>query len=615
MSWGKSLRRICARPSRRRGIVAVQVGVALVMIAGFAALTIDVGAMYNAKADLQRTADAAALAAASKLSDYTNPTASPQDLARAEALKYTNRNNVFGQENEEMTLDTADVEFGRAVYNEGSGSYDFVPNDSFPDAVRVRVRMNEQSSNRALTLYFARVFGRETKDLEAEAIAMMVPRDIAIVADMSGSHTDDSELAHYNSMAEGSGVNLFDVWDNFPGGVGDIDSSWNGDEFSVRGGGPSPQMAGPAWGAMKDLGFGNTTVGPNYQPSYDLGLVRLPQYQDWSNTKIETYLANQGYIPEEIDVIMSSAHDGDGAWDERVAVALGLAKWNSGIPGGLWEQQGLSPSQAGNGNDWIGGSEITWQETFGDRTMNQSAAIWQDYINNYMSKTWTQMYHANSDFRYRFGIKTFINYLMERRPRHSETPEFANTPTQPMQAVKDAVGQLVDTITGLETDDHLSLEAYDTGAYHEVNLTEDYESVRTRMNEMQAAHYDVWTNMGGGILRAREELTGPRARGTARKVMILLTDGNANVSANGVTGDNNGGRAYAEAQAAQAVSDGIRIFSVSVGVAADVDLMDLIAGMGSGTHFHAEGAIDTYSAQLEAIFQSLGGARPVELIR
>jgi hypothetical protein len=572
--------------------------------------------MYNAKADLQRTADAAALAAAAKLSDFSNASLSPQDLARAEAEKFTRQNTVFGQENAEMVLESADVEFGRAVLNTTTGSYDFVPTTNFPDAVRVRVRMDEQSANRALSLYFARVFGRDSKDLEAEAVAMMVPRDIAIVADLSGSHTDDSELRNFASMDEASSINLYDVWADLPGGIDDVDSVWSGDEWAApKGGGASPQMAGPAWGVMKELGFGKTEIAYHYNPTQDTGLVRLGQYQDWSNATIESYLANRGYITEEIDAIMASSHDGDGAWDERVAVALGLASWHSGMPGGRWEQLGVSPGDAGNGNDWVGGGELVWEETFGDRTVSQSQSIWQDYINNYMNKTWTQMYQANSDFRYRFGVKTFVNYLMERRPRHSQTPELADVPTQPMQAVKDAVGHLVDTITGLETDDHLSLEAYDTSAYHEVDLTDNYEQIRTRLYEMQAAHYDVWTNMGGGILRAREELNGSRSRATARKVMFLLTDGRANVTASGSTGDYTGGREYARAQASLAVSEGIRIFAVSVGAGADTALMEELATMGSGTHFHAEGSIETYSQQLEAIFRTLGGSRPVELIQ
>jgi hypothetical protein len=43
--------------------------------------------------------------------------------------------------------------------------------------------------------------------------------------------------------------------------------------------------------------------------------------------------------------------------------------------------------------------------------------------------------------------------------------------------------------------------------------------------------------------------------------------------------------------------------------------MEEIADIGHGEHFHAEGSIEQYSAQLAEIFQQLGSQRPVELIR
>ena len=53
------------------------------MIGGFASLTIDVGLLYNAKADLQRTADAAALAGASA---YLTDAALAQEHAQVEQI-------------------------------------------------------------------------------------------------------------------------------------------------------------------------------------------------------------------------------------------------------------------------------------------------------------------------------------------------------------------------------------------------------------------------------------------------------------------------------------------------------------------------------------------------
>jgi Mg-chelatase subunit ChlD len=98
--------------------------------------------------------------------------------------------------------------------------------------------------------------------------------------------------------------------------------------------------------------------------------------------------------------------------------------------------------------------------------------------------------------------------------------------------------------------------------------------------------------------------------------MILLTDGNANVGCDGCTDYNeSAGRTFAVAMAKKAGENGIQLFTVSVGADSDTSVMDEIAGIDGGSHFHAEGSIDEYSQQLDAIFEALGGKRPVELIR
>ena len=56
------------KPSKQRGVTIALVAVSMVVIIGMAALSIDVGLLYQAKADAQRAADAAALAAARLIS-------------------------------------------------------------------------------------------------------------------------------------------------------------------------------------------------------------------------------------------------------------------------------------------------------------------------------------------------------------------------------------------------------------------------------------------------------------------------------------------------------------------------------------------------------------------
>jgi len=589
----------------KRGVVVVQVAVLLTVLLGFAALTIDAGVMYNTRGDLQRTADAASLAAAARLSDYS--TGDPLPLARDAAVEYVQRNRVFSKT---MTLDpSSDVVFGQATYDEQSHSYTFIPTEELPNALRLTVRHTADSSNGAVPLFFANVFGISDADLSARATAVMVPRDIAVVADMSASHTDDSELRHYRQ----TDVNLYNVWDNWPGGIDDGEGSiWDPNEIPPEwwdGNGNAPQAAGPAWGYLKKLGYGTEQIAQNYDPVADPGLIQLPFNQNWSDAKLRSYLFDRGYIQSEVDALMSKQYDPNGAWYYRVSAAMGWAYWNSGQPGGLWEKRGV---RGGNGNNWVGSNELEWTETIGNRDLQTSRLFWL-YYTLYTGSD-TMMTRTNSNFRFRFGVKTMMNYFMEWFPDNQSTPELSNTPEQPMQAVKDAVNHLVDYLDALNTDDQLSLEIYGTTARHEVDMSLNLPQVSNRLNAMQAAHYDGWTNMGGGLTRAIEELTSSRARSASKKMIILLTDGNANVTRDGRIGDPDGGAVYALEEAQAAADLGIKIFAVSVGVDANQSLMDQIAEIGSGEHFHAEGSIEQYSDQLEEIFRRIGGKRPVELI-
>jgi Flp pilus assembly protein TadG len=617
-----------SRPNRRRGVIVVQVAVCLLVLLGFAALTVDVGAIYNARGDLQRTADAAALAAAGMLSAHGQ--GDPLDLARDAAVDYTGRNNVFQKS---MSLDPqSDIVFGRAHYDADANSFSFTPDNEIPDAVRVRVRLTSNSPNGALSLHFSRLFGKSTAELSAEAIAIMVPRDIAIVADLSASHTDDSELRHVHKTQ----INMLDVWSAFdkgygkhgigdgihpvpPGQEGDAPpmppfgpiEPGSGEDGVDPGNAPGGGQKGPTWGWMYYWG---NELSENYNPVSDPGLVYLPRGQSWSHANLATWYQQVGYSQNEINALMSATYDHSRdswyqyGWTTRVAVALGLARWNSGMPGGLWEQAGDGPP--GNGNEWVAASELVWLVDY-----PFEEGYWTDYIFNYVRKNNTEMAGANANFQYRFGLKTFINYLLERQTSHHQTSALAQVPTQPMQAVKDAVQHMMSTLYALDTDDRVSLEVYGTTARHEVDLTNNYYVVSDRLRSMQAAHYDRYTNIGGGLERGIEELTSSRGRGAAKKVIVLLTDGKANVNEFGEVTSYNNGAAYALAKAQEAAALGIRIFAVSVGSDADISLMQTIADIGSGEHFHAEGSIEEYSVQLDEIFRTIGGRRPVELIQ
>ncbi|UCF38710.1 MAG: hypothetical protein JSU96_07700, partial [Acidobacteriota bacterium] len=131
-----------SKRSRQGGFVLISATLLLVVLLGFAALGIDVGMLYSARAAQQRAADSAALAGA--FSFVTNPFAPQPETARDHALSTAIANEVFGEpiEPEQVTV-TVDVSNAR---------------------VHVSLRRSEG-------LYFAKVLGRDEAGITVEAAA------------------------------------------------------------------------------------------------------------------------------------------------------------------------------------------------------------------------------------------------------------------------------------------------------------------------------------------------------------------------------------------------------------------------------------------------------------
>src|SRR5947209_1419502 len=95
--------RLPARCGRRRGMIAVQTAVCLMLLMGVAALALDGGLLLAKKRGVQAAADAAALAAAVELyngkGNYTatvasNATTSAQNVAKANGFDYQSNSTV-----------------------------------------------------------------------------------------------------------------------------------------------------------------------------------------------------------------------------------------------------------------------------------------------------------------------------------------------------------------------------------------------------------------------------------------------------------------------------------------------------------------------------------------
>jgi hypothetical protein len=137
---------------RNRGQILVLFTLSLVVLIGMAALGVDVGYMYSVRHDLQRCADAGALAGASRfipgpgeIGGWSDPGAQAEATARA--TDYASKDNVIQTRLLSQPGDNVIVTF-----------------DQGPDKIKVQ-------TERTVPLFFARLFLGPTKRITAYAVA------------------------------------------------------------------------------------------------------------------------------------------------------------------------------------------------------------------------------------------------------------------------------------------------------------------------------------------------------------------------------------------------------------------------------------------------------------
>ena len=141
---------------QRRAAAAPLVAVMLVVLVGFAALGVDVGHIYVARGEMQRAADASALAGASALLDGSGPVTS-----RAIAAGTANAIHQQPLDPAELDVVIGYWESRTRLFYPATGAEGFGPN-----AVQVTGLRPE------LSLFFARSMGFATSRIEKGAIAV-----------------------------------------------------------------------------------------------------------------------------------------------------------------------------------------------------------------------------------------------------------------------------------------------------------------------------------------------------------------------------------------------------------------------------------------------------------
>jgi hypothetical protein len=160
-------------PTTRRGNIVVLTVILMLGMVGLLAFALDIGYIYTARTQLQRSADAAALAATSRLledqiatlGEVTDEVAATN--ARAEAEVFAALNPICLQSPD---LSEDDVVVGTYVVDEsGEGSVQEDPDLEY-NTVSVRVQRTS-AQNGEVQLFFARLMGRETLGLQCDATA------------------------------------------------------------------------------------------------------------------------------------------------------------------------------------------------------------------------------------------------------------------------------------------------------------------------------------------------------------------------------------------------------------------------------------------------------------
>jgi hypothetical protein len=187
------------------------------------AFSIDTGYLLLARTEAQRSADAAAMAAACHLATENrlreNDEYAYHDAVRETAAFYAAANPVVGVNPQldanQQNSPYGDIVLGRIDYlDDPQGSFTVVTGDPY-NAVRVRVRRDARR-NGQVELFFARIFGAETADVSAQATAIFIDQITGFRSPPTGTSTVMPFVVHE------------DTWQNWLDGEGE--DNWAHDE-------------------------------------------------------------------------------------------------------------------------------------------------------------------------------------------------------------------------------------------------------------------------------------------------------------------------------------------------------------------------------------------------
>ena len=178
-------RRSSAAGDDRRGAIVILSAFVLIILFAMMAFSIDLGYIAITRSELQSAADGAALAAVDEIGESMSEIrGAARDVAAANTAAA-----------EPVDIDAPGNRVTQGWFEESNKT--FTARNSDVNAVRVELQ------KRDMPLMFAKVIGTDTFDAKAEAIAMVNPRDIVLVVDLSGSMNNDTETSWATELIDG----------------------------------------------------------------------------------------------------------------------------------------------------------------------------------------------------------------------------------------------------------------------------------------------------------------------------------------------------------------------------------------------------------------------------
>ncbi len=302
------MRRRSNQRRNRRGNVLVLTAVLMVFMMGLLAFAVDLGYLYVTRTELQRSSDAAALAAAWQLLEEEGTISryefsGPSELVDAQAREYATANRVAGKGSD---LAASDIIVGRLDTPTSPLEEMRFDDPTLFNVVRVRVRKTADQ-NGQVPLFFAKVWGLEGSSLEAQSTAMFLNNFDGFTTPSNGETLDILPFALDKT-----------TWDTFLAGGGTDNWKWNAEQGTIQAGSDGiKEMNLYPQGTGSPGNRGTVDIGSSNNSTADIArqILHGVSPQDLEHHGGELKFNDQGVLPLNGDTGISA-----GVKDELAAI-------------------------------------------------------------------------------------------------------------------------------------------------------------------------------------------------------------------------------------------------------------------------------------------------------